>query len=163
VMHHTMLNKQPAPSEAPHESGNGPGKTGNIKRPSPCKTIWAGFPLALPILLIVMISTQGMHGDEGFIKLAAYFGTAGFVAFALMGGFGVAFSDGVWREVARSAVVLGCAGFIGGLHFALCIFASGGRAGTGYWLLFGLLGFVLLPPIVGVVVLSLLSYTQRHK
>jgi hypothetical protein len=30
--------------------------------------------------------TKGMHGNEGFFKLAGYFGAAGAVAFALMGG-----------------------------------------------------------------------------
>jgi hypothetical protein len=50
------------------------------------------FALALPILIVVVFSAQGMHGNEGFFRLAMYFGTAGVVAFALMGGAGVAIS-----------------------------------------------------------------------
>ena len=111
------------------------------------------FALALPILMVVVFSTQGMHGNEGFFRLAMYFGTAGVVAFALMGGVGVAISGLGWQEVAHSVAVFGGAGFLGGILFASSLDGHPSPKNR-ILLLLGVISFVLVPASVGGTVLT---------
>ena len=114
------------------------------------------FAVALPILMVPWINIQGMNGSEGFSRLVVDFGSMGAVAFALMGGVGVAIAGLGGREVVRSAAVFGCAGFLGGLLLAVCLSASApGASRTNLILMtLGSIGFVLLPATLGGTVLT---------
>lgn len=121
------------------------------------------FALTLPMLFIAVISIQGMHGNEGFFKLAGYFGAAGAVAFALMGGVGLAISGLGGREAARSAAVFGGAGLLGGLLLTMCVLGMHADRVTNLILLvIGPTLFALLPASVGGIVLTRRLATRRQ-
>jgi len=109
------------------------------------------FVVALPILTLTMIGIQGMGGDESLSSMVPGFGGYSAVAFALMGGVGVAIAGLGASQVLRSAGVFGCAGFVGGLLLAGCLAVSqpGNRTMNQILLMVGAIAFLLLPAAVG--------------
>lgn len=121
------------------------------------------FALTLPFLFVVLISIQGMHGTEGFFRLAMYFCSAGAVAFALMCAIGMRISGLGGREVARSAAVFGGAGLLGGLLLTMCVLGMhADRVTNLILLLLGSALFVLLPASVGGTVLTRRLATRKR-
>ena len=123
------------------------------------------FALSIPILLIVVISVQGMHGNEGFFSLAAYFAVAFGLAFALMGGLGVAISGLGWREVARSAAAFGSAGVLGSilLRLSLSAMMQGAWRLNHIVLWLGAVVSLLIPAGLGGTLLSRRLATRKQR
>jgi hypothetical protein len=122
------------------------------------------FTLTLPILVVVAISSQAMHGNEGFLRLMMYFSAAGAFAFGLMGGIGVAISGLGPREAVHSAAVFGSAGFVGGvlLRLSLLGMLQGARSTNRILLWLGGIAFILLPATVGGTVLTRRLAARGH-
>jgi hypothetical protein len=114
------------------------------------------FALALPILGLRLIGIQGMSGNEGFFLMICDFGAIGALAFALMGGVGVAIAGLGRRNAVRFAAIFGGAGFTGGFLLALSQAASlpGARDTNLILLALGSIAFIVLPAAVGGSVLK---------